>query len=218
MKKLLLVQLLMCLANVLYAQKTEKLAAKIRQINAHVGVNISNLRGPEDGENKSLTGLNAGLGIPLGNMSEKLSIRTEIVYSQQGDQYSYGESGGTYGYSSKTVSRLNYLNLPVMANFQSKSGFFAEAGLQPGLLLSAKEKTTTTGMGSSEGTTETDIKKELNSFALGVPLGVGYVFKKKVGISARFTPGLLNVIKKDGAFAGLKEKNTVLSARVNYFF
>lgn len=188
----------------------------------YLGPNLSTLAGSEETNNKSLPGFHAGIGINVRNFSEVLGIRSELMYSQQGDQYSYNEGGntwgGTYGYSSKTISRMNYLNLPIMAYYKSKSGFFAEAGLQPGLLLSAKEKRTSTGMGTGGGTTTTDIKKELNSFALGVPIGAGYVIKKKVGISARMTPGLLNVNKKNGAYTALKQKNFVLSARVSYFF
>ena len=189
----------------------------------YLGPNLSTLTSNEETNNKSLLGFHAGIGINVLNFSDVLGIRTELIYSQQGDQYSYSDGGstgggGSYGYSSKVISRLNYLNLPVMAHYQSKNGFFAEAGLQPGLLLSAKEKNTSTGMGTGGGTTTTDIKKELNSFALGVPIGAGYVFKKKVGISARVAPGLLNVNKKDGAYTALKQKNFVLSARVSYIF
>jgi hypothetical protein len=176
------------------------------------GPNSSTLTGDNASENKSLLGIHAGIGIQVINFSDALGIRSEIIYSQQGDKYSYGENG----YNSEIISRLNYLNLPVMLHYRSKSGFFAEAGLQPGLLLSAKEKSTTSGMGGG-GAQTTDIKKELNSFALGVPIGAGFLFKKKFAVSARVTPGLLNVDKKDGAFSDLTEKNLVLSARVSYF-
>ena len=36
---------------------------------------------------------------------------------------------------------LLYLNFPVVVRYLHESGFFAEAGLQPGILLSAKRNT-----------------------------------------------------------------------------
>ena len=181
-------------------------------IQFHAGFNSSTLSGDNSSDNKSLSGFHAGMGIQALNFSDVLGIRTELTFSQQGDKYSYGESG----YSSENISRLNYLNLPVLVHYQSKSGFFAEAGLQPGLLLSAKEKSKSSGMGGDNEQT-TDIKKDINSFSLGVPIGAGYVIKKKFAISARVAPGLLNVDKKDGVYSDLTEKNFVLSARLSYF-
>ncbi len=178
-----------------------------------MGGNVSTVKGPDASDNKSLLGFHAGVSLPLVNLSEQLGLRGELVYSQQGAKSGYGEGS----YSSETKSRLNYLNLPILARYQTKSGFFAEAGLQPGLLLSAKVKRASSGMyGGGEETT--DIKKDLNSFDLGVPIGAGYVFKKKIGVSARVAPGLLNVNKKDEAYTAPKQTNFVLSARVSYLF
>ncbi|HMI80125.1 MAG TPA: porin family protein [Ferruginibacter sp.] len=221
MKKLLMMLCFTWVVATVYAQEDyrtkfgEIKGTKFNNIAAaalFAGVNSSTLSGDNSASNRSITGFHAGVGTPVYHISETLGIRAELVYSQQGDQYSYGES--SY-YTSHTVSRMNYLNLPLLARYQHRSGFFAEAGLQPGLLLSAKEKTTSSGMGGG-GTTKKDIKKELNSFDLGLPVGAGYIYKKKVALSARVTPGLLNVNKKDGAFKGLKQRNFVLSARLAY--
>ncbi|HMK02593.1 MAG TPA: porin family protein [Ferruginibacter sp.] len=222
MKKLLLILSLPFLAVTLFAQAVDhreklgdKKGTKMNNLAAaavFLGGNSSTLAGDNSENNRSIMGFHAGISTPVLSIAETLGIRAELVYSQQGDQYSYGES--SY-YTSKTECRMNYLNLPLLARFQHRSGFFAEAGLQPGLLLSAKEKTTSTGMGGG-GTTKNDIKKELNSFDLGVPIGAGYTYKKKVALSARVTPGLLNVNKKDGAFKGLKQRNMVISARLAY--
>jgi hypothetical protein len=63
------------------------------------------------------------------------------------------------------------------------------------------------------GTSSDDIKKDMNGFDLSIPIGAGFIFKKKVAISARVAPGLLKVAKSDDA---LKQTNFVLSARVSY--
>ena len=90
--------------------------------------------------------------------------------------------------------------------------------MQPGLLVSAKKKNSFTGYGGGQEPTTADVKKDLNSLSLGVPIGAGYVYNKKFGVSVRFVPGLLNINKKiDGASSEMKPKNSVLSARVSYF-
>jgi hypothetical protein len=178
------------------------------------GVNSSTLTGDKEIDNKSILGAHAGVGIKVVDFSKTVGLRTELIYSQQGAKYSYGE--GYYG--GEVTSKLNYLNLPVIVHYQNVKGFFAEGGLQPGLLLSAKEKRKSDGMGGTGGGTETtDIKKDLNSFALGVPLGAGYVFKKKFAAGVRLTKGLLNVIKDEGTYEAPKQRNFVLSARLSYF-
>jgi outer membrane immunogenic protein len=189
------------------AREEQKKTKILHMFAPFAGITMADLEG--DGNHGPFPGFNGGVGAQLLNISRDVDLRTELGYSQQGTKSSYGES--SY-YSSKSTTRLNYLNVPVLAHYHHPSGFFAEAGLQPGILLSAKQKTTSSGMGGG-GTTNTDIKKDLNGFDLGIPVGAGYVFKKKVAVSARVTPGLLNVVKsKDAA----KQTNFVFSARASY--
>lgn len=44
------------------------------------------------------------------------------------------------GYKIEGKVILWYMNFPLVARYQTKNGFFAEAGIQPGFLLSAKDK------------------------------------------------------------------------------
>ena len=74
--------------------------------------------------------------------------------------------------------------------------------MQPGLLLSAKNK----------GTTTTNIKDDLKKLDIGIPIGVGYQLKNKIGVGLRITPGLMNV-NKDKQF---KNRNMVASLRASY--
>jgi hypothetical protein len=175
-----------------------------------MGINSSSITGDES-YNGSVIGFHFGGGINIANFSKSWLFRSELLYSQQGGKSSYGSES----YGGKSVLKLNYINLAVLARFQSNSGFFAEAGLQPGLLLSAKRKSSFTGPGGGQDPTTTDVKKDLNSFDLGVPLGAGYIFKKKLGASLRFTPGILKINKDDAGES--KPKNSVLSARLSYF-
>jgi len=146
-------------------------------------------------------GIQFGVHTQLMNLSDDIGLGIGAAYSMQGGKYkSYDYiPGGEYGTSSAS-SRLNYLNFPVLVRYQrQRHGFFAEAGVQPGLLLSAKDK-------------GNDIKGELKKFDLGIPVGVGYSFKNKFGVGLRVTPGLLNV-NKDSQY---KNRNMVASLRASY--
>jgi hypothetical protein len=134
-------------------------------------------------------------------LSQDLGLSVGIEYSMQGGKYESHEyiPGGDYGTSS-AISRLTYLNFPLMAHYQREgSGFFAEAGLQPGILLSAKNK------GS-------DIKDAMQKIDLGIPIGAGYKFKNKFGVALRIAPGLMNVNKDKEN----KSRNMVASLRASY--
>lgn len=82
----------------------------------------------------------------------------------------------------------------------------AEAGLQPGLLLSAKDKQN----GSS-----TDAKEFYNGFDLGLVAGIGYQPpKSKWSFGLRFVPGLTN-INKESTYS-VKDRNWAASLRLSY--
>jgi hypothetical protein len=213
MKKYVILVYLISVACLTKAQDDDKKMKSDMGLLFFMGINNSSLSG-DDNYNGSLMGFLAGAGIKLANLSKSWDVRSELLYSQQGGKSTYGSD--TYG--GKSTLRLNYINLGILAHYQSNNGFFAEAGLQPGLLVSAKKKSSFTGYGGGQGPETADVKKDLNSLSLGVPIGAGYVFKKKFGVSVRFVPGLLNINKKiDGGSSEMKPKNFVLSARISYF-
>ncbi|MEP6677361.1 MAG: porin family protein [Ferruginibacter sp.] len=168
------------------------------------GINFSTLTG-DNPDYTTSTGVHLGIFIRVIHLSDAISLGMGADYSMQGGKTKAKEyiTGGNYG-SSSTTSRLTYLNLPILIHYQAqrKGGFFAEAGVQPGFLLSAKSK----------GTTTTDIKANVEKFDIGIPIGVGYHFKNKFGVGLRFTPGLMNV-NKDKQFT---TRNMVTSFRASY--
>ena len=126
------------------------------------------------------------------------SIRPGISYSQQGSKYT---DAGLKGHV-----RLSYINLPIMLRYKSFSGFFAEAGIQPGLLISARDK--------YEDNND-DYKDHMNSFDFGAPVGIGYEFKSGFGIGVRVIPGIANIDKlQDGDTD--KNRNFVAGFRLFY--
>lgn len=149
-------------------------------------------------------GIVLGVHTQIINITDEISLGLGAFYSMQGGKYKSSDyiPGGNYSTTSNT-SRLNYLNFPVLIRYRkARSGLFAEAGIQPSLLLSAKDK----------GTETTDIKDEIRKFDVGVPIGIGYKFKNNFGVGLRVTPGLTNV-NKDAQY---NNKNMVASLRATY--
>ena len=98
-----------------------------------------------------------------------LSVSAALMYTQQGWEQKY--NGKTY------TQKLDYINIPVLANFYVAKGFALKIGLQPGFLVSA------------------DDKSSFESFNLSMPIGLSYEFKNGITLDLRGTPGLTAVNK-----------------------
>lgn len=142
-------------------------------------------------------GGSAGVGACLADISEYMALSGEANLSLQGARWE------DYGYSGRT--NLLYFNVPVLLRYQTESGFFGEAGIQPGLLLSAKDK--------YEGHSD-NYMDHMNKLDLSIPFGAGYMFNENLGVSLRVTPGI-NDISKD---ADDKDRNLVIGLRGIYRF
>lgn len=99
---------------------------------------------------------------------------------------------------------LTYLNVPVLVNYYIVPGLAIKAGVQPGFLLSQKNK-----LGSSEVDTSTDHTKK---FDLSIPLGLSYEFSDFV-IDARYN---LGVTKVNDDNSDMSYKNSVIMLTVGY--
>lgn len=134
-------------------------------------------------------------------INEKFSIQPEIFFSQEGTQWKDDD------YEQK--NRLNYINIPVLAQYNGPSGFFVHTGPQIGLLLSAKSKfkdelpggvveggSDDSSDGGISGTW--DMKKSRSSTAISWVLGAGYLHESGFGVNARYNLGLSNIISKTG--------------------
>src|SRR5258708_5564415 len=106
------------------------------------GANFANLTGSDVTGAKMKVDFNAGAfaNIPLSSM---FSFNPEVLYSGQGAKFDGGKIN------------LNYINVPVLIQYNNPSGFFAETGPQIGFIMSAKEK--------ADGGGTTDIKDQVKS-------------------------------------------------------
>lgn len=121
-----------------------------------VGLNFSNASGDVEG-NKMKIGPVFGAVAEYG-LQEKLGVSAGLLFSMQGYKVDYSDD---FGNTAKSTIKMNYLNVPILANYYVVKGLAVKAGLQPAFLLSAKQ--------DSE-----DFKDKCKSFELSIPVGASY--------------------------------------------
>ena len=152
-------------------------------------------------------------------VSKSFAVTAGLLYSQQGAKrsgYLHGEGGSV---DDKSQLALSYLNIPILANVYLFKGFALKAGIQPGILLSAKNKIDVTASGiaiDSDAHAERDVKDNCNSFDFSIPVGISYEFYNVV-IDARYNFGLTNITKDSKLEQDEKNgKNGVFQLTVGY--
>lgn len=175
------------------------------------GMNGASIGGESDSYFGILLGLYFGVDIEMLCINEKVRLHGGLGFLQNGsrykEEYNYEPGGGNNNSSNESKLRLNYLALPLTAKIHGKKGISAEAGLQPALLLSAKDK-------HRNGTD--DAKDLFNTFDMGIIVGAGYQPPgKKWGVGLRVVPGITNINKSDSPYQ-VKDKNFSTSLRLTY--
>jgi Outer membrane protein beta-barrel domain len=173
-----------------------------------LGVKNSTVTGDSESYSGSVTGTQAGVRLPLYVNKEKYVIMGGLNYSSEGSKYKsidYVPGGNSTEKENKV--KLNYLRMPLTFRKYSRSGFYGEAGVQPGLLLSAKDK--------YDGQTG-NLKDDYKKLDMGLLFGTGFIFKNKISIGLEFAPGISNINKKGGPNDGKKDRNRSLAFGVHY--
>ena len=142
-----------------------------------VGMNIATMTKFND--TKARIGMAAGVEAEYG-VAEKFSLSAGVLYSMQGCKWKEGDETLTY--------KIDYINIPILAQYYVVKGLAIKAGIQPGFKASAKAK-------ASEGSNS--ISGDLNDvkgFALSIPFGVSYEYKSFV-LDARYNLGVTKAFK-----------------------
>jgi len=174
------------------------------------GLNLASVKGKDVEGTSTLVGFHGGVqtNIPLAG---GFTLQPELFYSAEGTKMKVelpGDGDAIIETTAKT--HLNYLNLPVLLQYQHASGAFAVTGPQIGYLLSAKVK----APGISE-----DVKESFNKINFGWTLGVGYVIPTtSIGIDVRYNFGLTKLAKGEDGQPSAKAFSRVLQAGVFYRF
>ena len=124
-----------------------------------------------------------------------------MLYSRQG--VSFGKEEDT-----RSKERLNYLNVPILANYYIIGGLAVKAGIQPGFLLNSKSMAK-----NNETTVKTDSKGWSNA-DFSIPVGISYDCPFGIILEARYNIGVSNIVASDKGTA----RNSVFSIMVGYRF
>lgn len=156
------------------------------------GYNSSSVKSNDASDYDSKSGIHIG-GLAHIHISQHFAVQPELVFSGQG-----GERG-------TTKLKLNYINVPVLAQYMVNEGFRLQTGPQVGFLVSAKQKV---------GNVEIDMDDVFNTVDFSWVFGAGYIFSSGLGIDARYNLGL-NDIREDNS---VESKNRVFQAGLFYQF
>ena len=174
-----------------YAQNgsAAKTPASLWKFYAMAGATGSTIGGNGDSWSGLLPGYQAGAGFlhDIGIPGHYV-LNGETNITSCGSKYKSDYTGGEgASYSGKVI--LTYLNLAMLLQYRMQSGFYGELGLQPGLLLSAKDK----GENYNE-----NYKPYTKSVDVGIPIGVGYLLLRSLVLNFRYCHGITNIAKNTG--------------------
>ena len=195
MKKLFLAVVAMMVSAATFAQN------EVGQltIQPKVGVNIANIT-DSDGADPRI-GLAAGAEFEYG-LTDNIGLSAGVLYSMQG--FKTTEEGVD------CTLKLDYLNVPILANFYVAKGFAVKLGVQPGFKLSSKAKVKVSG--ASVEVDANDIEGvNVKSIDLSIPVGVSYQYQNIV-FDARYNWGVTKIV--DDA----DSKHSVFQITVGYKF
>lgn len=163
-------------------------------------------------------GFAGGIFIHYHRSGAMFGLQADLLYSQQGARIRYEQrppvdinEGPLFGGGDRKYN-VNYLNLPVVLKFYPVAGLHLMAGLQPGLMITAKCKTPSEGMILQRLHIE-DVSSHFRRFDLGLPVGLGYDLKCGLVFEGRYNFGLLEARpERNGS------RNHVFQLTVGYRF
>lgn len=214
MRKTLLVAATMLLSVCANAQR----AVGTWTLQPKAGINIAKMTNTENG--KVRWGLVAGAELGY-QASPLLSITAGALYSQQGvnsdvDIY-YNNSNSQPDVRMEMTFKMDYVNIPILANFYVADGLAVKMGIQPGFLINDKVEISKFGDSTETGLKDfyRDANADVNisSVDFAIPLCISYEFSNVV-LDARYNLHLTNAISA----LGESTKHSVFQITLGYKF
>lgn len=150
-----------------------------------VGINVANIT---DGNGDAKVGLAAGAELGY-QLNESFAVTAGAIYSMQGAK------------SDELKMNLDYINIPILANYYITKGLAVKAGIQPAFKVKSEAKADVVSV-DMDG---------FKSFDFSIPVGLSYEVSDFV-IDARYNWGISKVLE------GFDSKNTVFQFTVGYKF
>lgn len=190
MKKILLMAVVMLASVASYAQQ----AVGTFTLQPKIGMNVASLT-KCDGCDPRI-GLAAGVEAEY-QATDIFSVSAGLIYSMQGNK------AKEYGVTLTT--KLDYINIPILANVYVTKGLAVKLGVQPAFNVSDKQKLS----GGKASVEAEDVGAE--SFDFSIPVGLSYEYNNVV-FDARYNFGVTNIA--DGG----DSKNSVFQFTLGYKF
>ena len=188
------------------------------------GVNLASMTNSTDP--KMRIGLTAGVEAEYG-VAENFGITAGVFYSQQGVKFDGHEESkwyidsqlvGAETFDGKATYKLDYINVPIMAQFYPVKGLAIKAGVQPGFnVLKKVHRDGTYYNASIQGGAKYSVDEDydlgdaVKGFNLSIPMGLSYEISSFV-IDARYNLGVTKV------FDGGDNKHSVFTFTLGYKF
>lgn len=160
------------------------------------GINVANIDIQNGSDPNARVGIHLG-GLAHIHLSEHFALQPELMYSNQGAERSTNNA--------EFKTKLHYINIPVLLQFMTGSGFRLQTGPQLGVLMGAKYKV---------NDVETDIDDNYETPDFSWSFGGSYVTRKGLGFDARYNHGISNINDAPGN----KYTNRVFQFGVFYQF
>lgn len=190
MKKILLTAVVMLASVTSYAQQ----AVGTFTLQPKIGMNVASLT-KCDGCDPRI-GLAAGVEAEY-QATDIFSVSAGLIYSMQGNK---AKAEGV-----TQTTKLDYINIPILANVYVTKGLAVKLGVQPAFNVSDKVKLS----GGGASLEAEDVGAE--SFDFSIPVGLSYEFNNVV-LDARYNFGVTNIA--DGG----DSKNSVFQFTLGYKF
>lgn len=158
------------------------------------GINISSITGDGEGK-KAKVGLVAGVEAEYG-ISENFGIDFGVLYSMEGCRFKEDGMDKSLKYN------LDYINIPILAQYYPIKGLAIKAGIQPAFNVRHKA--------SYDG--ETADLDGIKSFNFSIPVGLSYEYASFV-LDARYNIGITKLVKDAD-----QGRNSTFSITIGYKF
>ena len=194
MKKLMMIAVMAIFAMTASAQNTNREVGAFT-LQPKVGLAIGSFSGEYitvggKVENKKRVGFTAGLEGEI-YATNWLGIALGLNYAQQGWKVD------------DVAAKLDYLNVPLTADFYVAPGLALKTGVQFGFLMNAKAE-------------DVDIKDDCEKMNISIPLGISYEISNFI-LDIRYNLGLTKVNKTTGSH-DMKQRSDLIQFTIGYKF
>lgn len=173
-------------------------------IQPKVGLNIATITKDNDADPRLAPVIGAEFEHQVTDM---VSLSAGLLYSMQGAKGNIGAVDGTV--------KLDYINIPILANVYIAKGFAVKLGVQPGFMINDKVKVSGNGVTAEVGLEnafrQSGIDAKIKKLDVSIPVGASYEFSNFV-VDARYNWGLTKIIDQSTS------KNSVFQLTLGYKF